>query len=314
MPLDPTVKALLDQMAALNMPPMISLSAEQARAMFKATRSPVEALEPVDRIEDRAIPGPAGEIRVRVYTPTSSEPLPVLVYYHGGGWVIGDLDTHDGVCRKLANRAACVVVSVDYRLAPEHRFPAAAEDGYAAAAYVQAHAADFGADASRVAVGGDSAGGNVAAATALIARERGGPALAYQVLIYPVTNYSFDTASYSDNAEGYFLTTDAMRWFWDHYLGGADGTHPHASPLRAPDLSGLPPAIVITAEFDPLRDEGDAYAARLHAAGVAVKHGRYPGMVHGFVGMHDVIPQGNRAIDECAAALREAFAGAPARA
>jgi acetyl esterase len=314
MPLDPLVRNLLDQMAALNMPPMSSLSPDQARAMFKATRSPVEALEPVDRIEDRTIAGPAGDIPVRVYAPASSEPLPALVYYHGGGWVIGDLDTHDGVCRKLANRARCVVVSVDYRLAPEHRFPAAAEDGYAVAAYVHAHAAEFGADASRLAVGGDSAGGNIAAATTLMARERGGPPLVCQLLIYPVTNCSFETASYQDNAEGYFLTTEVMRWFWNHYLGGTDGAHPHASPLRAPDLAGLPPALVITAEFDPLRDEGDAYAARLREAGVVVTHSPYPGMVHGFVGMHDLIPQGRQAIDECAAVLRRAFTAAPARA
>jgi len=315
MPLDPNVKALLDQMAALNMPPFSSLSADQARAMFKATRTPVEALEPVDRIDDRTIPGPLGAIPVRVYAPASSEPLPLLVYYHGGGWVIGDLDTHDGLCRKIANRANCVVVSVDYRLAPEHRFPAAAEDGYAAAAYIHAHTAEFSGDPERIAVGGDSAGGNVAAVTSLMARDRGGPPLAYQVLFYPVTNYSFETASYRDNAEGYFLTADSMRWFWGHYLGtDGDGADPYASPLNAQSLAGLPPALVITAEFDPLRDEGDAYAARLREAGVAVKHSPYPGMVHGFVGMHDLIAQGRAAIDECAAALREAFAGAPARA
>ncbi|MBI5289380.1 MAG: alpha/beta hydrolase [Chloroflexi bacterium] len=313
MPLDPIVKALLDQAAALNMPPFSELTPDQARAMFKETRTPVQALEPVDRIEDRAIPGPAGEIPVRVYAPKSSAPLPALVYYHGGGWVIGDLDTHDGLCRKLSNRARCVVVSVDYRLAPEHKFPAAAEDGYAAAAYVHDHAAEFAIDPARIAVGGDSAGGNIAAVTALMARDRGGPRIAYQLLIYPVTDYSFETASYRDNAEGYFLTTDSMRWFWAHYLPGqAEGANPYASPLRAPSLKGLPPALVITAEFDPLRDEGDAYAARLREAGVVLKHSQYPGMVHGFVGMHDLILQGRAAIDECAAVLREAFAGEPA--
>jgi acetyl esterase len=312
MPLDPIVKALIDQAAALNMPNFQSLSPQQAREMYKATRS-TAAPEPVDRSDDRTIPGPAGDIPVRVYAPANDGPLPALVYYHGGGWVIGDLDTHDGICRMLANRARCCVVSVDYRLAPEHKYPAAVDDSYAAAAYVQTHADEFGIDAARVAVGGDSAGGNLAAAVCLMARDLGGPPLVFQLLVYPVTDQSRTQKSYVDNATGYFLETDTMRWFSGHYLRtDADAQEAYAAPLLAKDVAAVPPALIITAEFDPLRDEGEQYGERLRAAGIPAAVSRYDGQVHGFLHMTELVPRAREAIDESAAALRDAFARTPA--
>ena len=312
MPLDPQAKAVLDQMAALGLPAMITLSPEQARRQMEMRRAAAPPGDPVAHVEDRAIPGPAGDIPIRIYTPEASGTLPVLVYFHGGGWVIGSIETHDATSRALANAAGCIVVSVDYRLAPEHKFPAAAEDAYAATKWVAESAAALGGDPRRIAVGGDSAGGNLAAAVCLMARDRGGPSLAYQVLIYPVTDYSFDTPSYRENAEGYLLTKDSMGWFWNHYLRDeSDGRNPYASPLRAESLAGLPPALIITAEFDPLRDEGEAYADRLREAGVPVACSRYDGMIHGFVGLATVLDKGKLAVGEAAGALRAAFAAQP---
>jgi acetyl esterase len=237
-------------------------------------------------VEDRRIPGAAGEIGVRVYRPEGRAPLPALVYFHGGGWVIGSLETHDGACRELANRVGCVVVSVDYRLAPESRYPAAAEDCYAATKWVAGNAQALGVDPARIGIGGDSAGGNLTAVVALMARDRGGPALRHQLLIYPVTDADFGRPSYRENAEGYLLTTKAMEWFWGHYVPDpAQRAEPYAAPLRAKDLAGLPPAFVITAEYDPLRDEGEAYAKRLQQAGVPTRLQRYDGAIHGFFAM-----------------------------
>jgi len=309
MGLDPQVKAVLDQMASAGMPPLNALPVVAAREAALALSAMTGDPEPVADVQNRSIPGPAGPIPVRVYTPQGSAPLSVLMYSHGGGWVICNLDTHDGICRALANAAGCVVVSVDYRLAPEHTFPAAAEDVYAATEWVARNAASIGADATRIAVGGDSAGGNLSAVAALMARDRGGPSLCFQLLVYPVTDAATDTASYAESAEGYFLTRDMMQWFWDHYApSAADRRHPYASPLRADNLRGLPPALVITAEFDPLRDEGEAYASRLRAAGVPVVLTRYDGMIHGFFGMGAILVQGTTAINEAAASLRAAFA------
>ncbi|MEE9278133.1 MAG: alpha/beta hydrolase, partial [Dehalococcoidia bacterium] len=235
-------------------------------------------------------------------------PHPALIFYHGGGWVIGDLETHDTVCRRQCNAIGGVVIAVDYRLAPEHQYPAAAEDAYAVAKWVSGNAPGIDVDASRIAVGGDSAGGNLTAVVALMARDRGGPALCAQVPIYPVTDYDFSTTSYRDNADGYLLTKDAMVWFWDHYLPMPEaGKEAYASPLRADDLSGLPPALVITAEFDPLRDEGEAYAQRLSEAGVATTLHRYDGMVHGFYQLGAAIPTAHEAAEETAAFLKAAF-------
>ena len=264
--------------------------------------------EPVHAVEDRTIPGPAGEIPVRVYRPSAATGLPVLVYLHGGGWVICDLETHDPTCRAISNGADCVVVSVDYRLAPEHKFPAAADDAYAATAWVAQHAQELGADASRVAIGGDSAGGNLTAAVALMARERAGPPLAFQVLIYPVLDLASESASRKENGEGYFLTAAGMTWYEEQYLrDDADRKNVLASPLLAGDLAGLPPALVVTAEYDPLRDEGEAYGRRLTEAGVPATVSRYDGMFHGFLAFAGALDGATRAQAEVFAALRTAF-------
>ncbi len=307
MPVDPLVRSLLDAMAATNPAPITAMTPGQAREMFEKLRLPLPG-DPVARIEDRRIPGPAGEIPLRVYAPEGARG--VLVYFHGGGWVIGSLDSHDASLRSLANAAGCTVVSVDYRLAPEHRHPAAAEDCYAATCWVAQNARSLGTETERLAVGGDSAGGNLAAVTALLARERRGPRLCHQLLVYPVTDHDFERESYRDHAEGYFLGREDMRWFWNHYVPErALRDLFTASPLRAGDLSGLPPASVLTAEFDPLRDEGEAYAARLSEAGVPVRLTRYAGMIHGFFGMAAILPRGREAILEAAGELRAAFAG-----
>jgi acetyl esterase len=306
MPVDPQVQALLDQMAVG--PGLETMVPAVAREMY-ATMSAMTATGPdVAKVEDRAIPGLSGEIPVRVYTPEGAGPHPVTVFFHGGGWVIGSVVTHDANCRQLAQGSSSVVVSVDYRLAPEHKFPSAAEDCYAAAKWVAEHAREIGASAERMVVAGDSAGGNLAAAVCLMARDRGGPAIAHQTLIYPVTNYAFDTVSYRDNGVGYFLSQEGMRWFWGHYLRDeADGRNPYASPMAAESLRELPPALVITAEFDPLRDEGAAYAKRLQSEGVAVTYHCYDGMIHGFIGMTNLLEAGRTAVAEVCAAHRAVF-------
>jgi acetyl esterase len=299
--LDPAARAYLDRLVGL--PAVSELSVEEVRAGAEATAA--DLFGPADAVgssEDATIPSPAGPLAVRVYLPTGS-PAGTLVYLHGGGWVIGSLDTHDGVCRALAARGGCRVVSVGYRLAPEHRFPAAVDDAWAAVEW----ALGLG---GPVAVGGDSAGGNLAAVCALRARDRGLP-LALQLLVYPVTDHDLDRPSYREFAEGHGLTRDSMRWYWDHYLGPAgDGADPEASPLRAPDLAGVAPACVLVAGCDPLRDEGEEYAGRLREAGVPVTLTRYDGQIHGFFRMPAVMPRANDALDEAAAALGQAFARA----
>ncbi|HSE95538.1 MAG TPA: alpha/beta hydrolase [Methylomirabilota bacterium] len=303
--LDPQARRVLEATVALNLPPIERTTPEEARLGMRLRTAALGPVEDVAGIAEHRVPVAGGTIAMRLYRPAGRAPFPALVFYHGGGWVIGDLDTHDGLCRALTNAAGCVVASVDYRLAPEHRFPTAAEDAHAAAAWLARHAPELGVDARRIAVGGDSAGGNLAAVVALMARDRGGPALAFQLLVYPVTDRDLDTPSYRENAEGYLLTREAMRWFWDHYLGDTGtGHHPYASPLRAERLTGLPPALVQTAGFDPLRDEGEAYATRLRAAGVPVTLTRYPGMIHGFLRMLNHLDQARAALAEAAAALR----------
>ncbi len=307
MPLDPQAQMFLEQMASLNMPAMSTQTPEQVREGIKMQAAMFGEPEPVAHVENRTIPGPAGEIPVRVYTPEGSSPFPVLVFFHGGGWVICDLDTHDGTCRSLCNGAGCVVVSVDYRLAPEHKFPAAPEDCYAATQWAARHAAEINGDPARIAIGGDSAGGNLTAVVAQMARDQGGPRLVFQLLIYPATDFTFSGPSIKENADGYFLTSDDMRWFSNHYLRSeADKKNPLASPMLAADLSNLPPALVITAQYDPLRDEGETYGQRMKEAGVSVKVSRYDGMIHGFFGFP--FDTSKHAIDEACQALRAAFA------
>ena len=309
MPLDPQAKAVLDQFASMGGPQFHEMSVAQARELILGMVALAGEPESIARVENRTVPGSAGEIPVRIYTPVGTAAFPVLVYFHGGGWVIGNLDTHDGICRSLANRVGCLVVSVDYRLAPEHTFPAAPEDCYAATRWLAEHAGSLGGDKGRIAVGGDSAGGNLAAVVALMARDRGGPKLAFQLLVYPATDTDFETRSYRENSEGYFLTRADMVWFWNHYAPrDEDRRNPYAAPLRAASLRGLPPALVITAEFDPLCDDGNAYAARLREDGVPVRLSQQDGLIHGFFQMGAVIDRGRASVDEASRALKDAFA------
>lgn len=315
MALDPQVRAMLDAEQALGTPPKRLQTLEEVRAGLRAQGAlmPAPAL-PIASVEDRTIPGPAGEIPIRIYAPEGAEPFPVVAFFHGGGFVIGDLDTHDVPCRHLCARSGCLVVSVDYRLAPEHPFPAAADDCVAATRWVAAHAAELGGDADRIAVAGDSAGGALAAATALRLRDEGDAFLRGQLLIYPVADhYQPGTPSYEQNAEGYGLTRDDMIWFWDHYLRDpADADNPYASPMRADDLRGLPPALVITAEYDVLRDEAERYADRLREAGVPATLSRYGGTVHGFFNRFGTLDGADQLAHEAGAWLRETLGSAPA--
>jgi acetyl esterase len=312
MSLDVHVRNLLDQMAALKLPKMSEIGPQAARAamrnnIFRGSDTPI------GRIENRAIPGPAGDIAVRVYTPVGApdDTLPGLVFFHGGGFVLGDLDSHDDLCRSLANGSGCRTVSVDYRLAPENPFPAAVDDAFAAAKYVAANASAFGIDGKCLAVSGDSAGGNLAAVVCQLAKNNGGPSLAFQLLIYPVTQLgaSVETQSMRENSKGYFLEKEGMDWFTKLYCPDMSyRADPRLSPLLAADLSGLPPAYVITAGFDPLRDEGRDYADKLDAAGVEVTYVNYPGMVHGFFSMRALIPKAREAVAAAAAAVKEGVA------
>jgi len=309
MPLDPQARAYLDAVAALGGADPRTITPDEQRAQMVERRKyfAVEP-QPIAKVENRTVPGPDGEVPVRIYTPDATGTLPVLVFYHGGGWVVGSIETHENICRALANQTPCVVVSVEYRLAPETKFPGGLEDCYAATRWASEHAAELGADASRLAVGGDSAGGNLAAAVSLAARDRGGPSIAFQLLIYPVTDANFETASYREKGEGYGLTLDGMQYFWELYFEDqSDVGNPLASVLRA-DLAGLPPALVITAEYDPLCSEGDAYAEKLKAAGVPVEHVSYPGQIHGFFNVGTMMQTGDAAVAAGARSLAAALA------
>lgn len=306
MALNPQAEAVLKQMEADNVPDISEMNVPQARVFLQTAFSAmVPVPEQVREVSDFTVPGPAGRLPVRLYRPEVGGTPPLVVFYHGGGWVIGSIESHDAVCRALANASGCAVASVEYRLAPESAFPAAPEDCYAAAKWLAENGSDLGFDGGRLAVAGDSAGGNLSAVVSLMARDRGGPEISQQVLIYPAVDFTGDYPSRSENGEGYFLTTAAIEWFGGHYIGDeAVAKEALASPLLAEDHSDLPPAVVITAGFDPLRDEGGAYAEKLEAAGVEVKTIQYEGMIHGFINMLGVLDDAQRAVDEIGSSLR----------
>ncbi len=305
MPLDPQAQLVIDGIAAVGLDVFNDdTDPTVIRALMTAVIIP--STVEVATVENREIPGPAGALAVRIYRPAGDAPKPIVVFFHGGGWVIGSLDTHDHVARKLANEIDAVVVSVDYRMGPEDRFPAAVEDSFAALEWAHAEAAVLGGDPERVVVAGDSAGGNLAAIVAQMARTTG-PAVCFQLLVYPVTDYEFTSVSMEDNAEGYYLTRNMMRWFFDRYLNGPDeADDPRVSPLRNPDLSGLPPAFVITMQYDPLRDQGVAYGDAMRAAGNTVESTTYSGLFHGCFGMDEMIDAAKAPFADAVVAVRSA--------
>jgi acetyl esterase len=312
MKLHPDAARVCEMIVAAKRPPLETLTPPQAREAYLASRRLFQP-EPGEVAEVAALeaPGPNGPISLRFYRghgASKTELQPALVYFHGGGWVIGDLESHDQACRALANATRCIVVAVDYRLAPEHKFPAAVEDATAATRWIADNAARLGIDASRLAVGGDSAGGNLAAVVALDARERGGPPLVFQLLIYPCTDMHLEFPSHLRHADQLPLRRTTMQWFVDHYLRDAkDKADWRASPLRAPDLSGLPPALIVTASFDPLSDDGEAYAKALETARVQVTWESFPGQIHGFLSMARVIADADRLVALAATHLQGAF-------
>jgi acetyl esterase len=310
--LHPQTRAVLEAMAAMNLTPPDKLPVQQAREQFKRARAPfVAPAQAVASVVDRAIPGPAEEMPVRLYRPQGSRPsemLPALVYFHGGGWVFGDLDTHDPLCREVSNLAGCAVVSVAYRVAPENKFPAAVDDAVAAIRYIADNGHALGIDGTRIAAAGDSAGGTLSTAAALTFRDQGGPRMCLQALIYPVTDMTLDSAGYNRVPTGYTLPRERMLYFREAYLRGPEDIADwRASPLKARDVSNLPPALILTAAQDPLVEEAKAYADRLAAAGVPVEYTCYEGMVHGFLTLAGAIDAGHTAIAQVAASLKQAF-------
>ena len=309
MGLHPQVQFLLQMMETRGFPPLEKLTVQEARQAFEASAKLMCKADKTVSTEDRKIQGCEKEIAIRIYTPDVKGETGALVYYHGGGWVIGNIETHDALCHTVAAESGCIVISVDYGLAPESKFPEPVEDAYLAAKWTYNHAVELGIDPKRIAVGGDSAGGNLAAAVCYLANEREDLAIAYQMLLYPSTGFEF-TESYEKYSEGYYLTKGTMAWFRDQYLTSVEDTQsPLAAPLLIPDVAtkNLPPAYIMTAEFDPLCDGGEAYAAKLKDAGVAVKYVCYPGMIHGFLGMTSFISDGKKAISEIASELKAKF-------
>jgi acetyl esterase len=311
MPLDPMVKGFLDQMAAQPGPKLFELAPAEGRAMFAMMMQMIGPKDvAVGGVKNLTMKGPGGDIALRAYAPVAagSEALPTLVYFHGGGFVIGDLETHDGLCRQFANEAGVRVIAVDYRRAPEAPFPAALDDAFAATQWIEQHASELGVDANHIAVGGDSAGGALAAEIAQLAKAKGGPRIAFQLLLFPVTQIGGETSSLREFAVGYFLDKETLDWFFGHYVpAGADKTDPRISPLKAKDVAGLPPAYVMLGGFDPLHDEGKAYAERLREAGVNVEIADYAEMVHCFIYMQAVLPQAHEAVMTAAKALGKAL-------
>ncbi len=308
MPVDPAIQGLLSMLEAMQRPSLAAGTHEQARAAFRMLtvdmRAP-DTVVPVRDTEDIEVPGPNGPLPARVYRPDDEGKVPTIVFMHGGGFVIGDIETHDNQCRMVCREVGAVVVSVAYRLAPEAPFPAGVEDAVAATRWIAEHIADFGGDPDRLAIAGDSAGGNLAAVVAQVLRDEGGPRLAAQLLVYPSTDFAGDYPSRAENAEGYFLTLADMEWFANHYVGEAsDLADRRLSPLLAEDLAGLPPAVVVTAEYDPLRDEGEAYAHALEREGVPVTLRRYDGLIHGFFDLGALSPAAADAVRDTCAELR----------
>jgi acetyl esterase len=305
-PVNPKIQFFLDQMNTIP----LSFERLTPEAMRNSENSGLTALqkEPVERVEDRTIPLAGRDIPIRIYTPEGTAPFPALVFYHGGGWVLGSIESHDAICRELANLASCIVVSVEYRLAPEHKFPAAVEDAYESLEWIVANAADLGIDLDRIAVGGDSAGGNLATVSCLIAKERSGPRVVHQLLLYPSAGPAAEYPSMEENAEGYLLTRDMMGWFQRHYLSSPeDRHHPYLSPILSDELEGLPPATILTAQYDPLRDVGAAYAEKLLAHGVDVFYKNYSDLIHGFANFSSFVPEAREAVAEGARELKKAF-------
>jgi acetyl esterase len=302
----PQCKAFLDMIAAGGGKPLEQLPVADGREMARAMNELGGPVEDVALVENRSVPGPAQPIPVRVYRPSSADRLPGLMFFHGGGFVIGNLDSHDRQCRALANLAGAVVIAVDYRRAPEDKFPAAADDAYAATEYVVSHPAEFGIDPQRLGVAGDSAGANLATVVALMARDRQGPSLKFQLLVYPVVDFDDESPSMHEFGHDHFLTRETMDWFAEQYVAPSERRNPYAAPWYAADLRGLPPAMVLTAECDPLRDQGEAYARRLQQAGVAVEQKRYEGMIHPFLSLGGIVDSAKAAIADAAAAVRRA--------
>jgi acetyl esterase len=312
MPLDPQIETILGLIKQSGLPEVWQLTPDQAREQYLMRVRKLEVKQSIHRTEDRRIPGPDSDLPIRVYWPREAKPgelFPVLLWLHGGGFVIGNLDTHDSVCRMLAEQADCMVVAVDYRLAPEFKFPAAVDDSHAVLCWLASHGSEIGVDAKRIAVGGDSAGGNLAAVLSILARDQGFPPIALQLLIYPCTAPEPETASHHKFAEGYVLSRNSIVWFYKHYLRSQrDANDFRFAPLQTDDLSRLPPAFVLVAGYDPLRDEGVEYSKRLIEAGNRVTLANYEGVVHGFYLMGGAVDAARRAVAQSAAALKEAFA------
>lgn len=309
MSLDPQMQGLLNAFGALKLPPYEELTAETFRALADAKRVTRGQGESLAEVSDRVIAGMDSDITVRLYRPHTVGVLPALVYFHGGGFVLGDLDSHDNLCRALSNRLGALVVSVDYRRAPEARFPAAFDDAWTAVQWVAEQATELSIDPSRLLVGGDSAGGNLAANVCIKARDCGGPAIAHQLLFYPVCDNDLSRTSYREVGSGYFLETDMMRWFWEQYLTAPqDADKPYCCPLKTDDLSNLPPATLVVGGYDPLKDEGLAYIERLRVAGVAVHSLVYPGAIHGFMSYIGMLQLSDQALDETIDSLRTVLA------
>jgi acetyl esterase len=309
--LDPLAKTFIDQMMALGRPKIWQMSVGEARRNAASVMKLFGAHDvPIGKVDNITMPGPGGDLRLRVYSPVAagSESLPAMIFFHGGGFTIGDLDTHDGSCRLFTRESGCRVIAVDYRLGPEHKFPAAVDDAFAAVRWVEENASGLGIDANRIAVGGDSAGGNLSAVVCQLAKSDGGPKIAYQLLMFPMTQFGAAFASLRRFGAGFLLERQSLDWFTQNYLpDDVDINDPRISPLQSPDMSGLPPAYVMLAGCDPLHDEGLAYAEKLSATGVSVSVADYPGMVHSFVHMQAVLPQASEALSRAAKAMRQAL-------